>query len=119
MTGFGKVLMALALNVLQWFMLPSFCHTRPDSEAWGFLLFGSLMAFFWLSMWLAMLPQVKPLRTCWRLSFLLYIGTIGSAAFKAPDIAAVLLILSTPTIATRCLLNSSHHAHTSEWQPPE
>lgn len=113
-TRSARVSLALMLGLLQAFIIPDGHHIRPDSDIWGYLLYSMLLLFILLSLGVAIAPKWEPVRVVWRLSFLIYIGTIGSAMVNAPGVAILLLIFSAPAIGLRFLFDSSRESRPNQ-----
>lgn len=79
---------------------------RATSETWSWLFGMSLLFFLLSSLFRVASVHSKSIELLWRGIFLVYAGTIGSAAVKAPDIAFYLTILSLPILILRICLAS-------------
>ena len=107
MTTLLRVFLSVAIFVTQWVIIPDGHLLRPDSEVWATLFYGSLLAFTSSGIFLALIPDSEATRYFWRASFVIYLGTLGSTCFRAPDVTLFLLITSLPSLLLRMMLRKS------------
>jgi hypothetical protein len=101
------------LLLLQVYLMPDGHFLRPDSVTWARMFYSSWLAYSILSL-LYMVEPDRMVRFFWQATFLLYIGTIGSTIVQAPGMTMLLLVVSTPLIATRFLLESGNESAQQE-----